>query len=168
MSRQILSTGARACYDAEGRTIPCRGSLQDAALWIGASAPEPRFAQTDEGIADRLTGLLWYPEPDLADRPTDWDQALLQVRELNRSSSRTWHLPNINELESLVDASRHTPALPRDHPFSRTEEVYWSSTTSGFERDWAYALYLHKGAVGVGHKTHTGFAVWPVADTTQE
>jgi hypothetical protein len=73
-----------------------------------------------------------------------------------------WRLPNINELESLVDASAHTPALPLDHPFTGLNDGYWSSTTSFFEPDWAYVLYLNKGAVGVGFKPGAEFYVWPV------
>jgi hypothetical protein len=71
-------------------------------------------------------------------------------------------MPSINELESLVDASTHTPALPLDQPFFDIAEAYWSSTTSVFETDWAYVLYLKKGAVGVGYKKNSDFALWPV------
>lgn len=76
-----------------------------------------------------------------------------------------WRLPNINELESLVDCARHSPALSLGHPFTNLSEAYWSSTTSMFEPDWAWALYLDKGAIGVGQKSGRHFRVWPVADT---
>ena len=36
--------------------------------------------------------------------------------------------------------------------------------TSAFEPDWAWALYLDKGAVGVGQKAGAYFHVWPVCD----
>jgi hypothetical protein len=80
--------------------------------------------------------------------------------DLREKTGTDWHLPNINELESLVDASQSSPALPEAHPFWGNPEVLWSSTTSGFEPDWAYGLYLHKGAVGVGHKRTARFGVW--------
>jgi hypothetical protein len=134
----------------------------------GAAWPEPRFACGERGVLDRLTNLVWYPEADLPGGNVSWERSLGLVRELNAVSDLEWHLPNINELESLVDASRHSPALPRDHPFPGVQDVYWSSTTSGFETDWAYGLYLHKGAVGVGHKTQARFAVWPVAESAGE
>jgi hypothetical protein len=44
------------------------------------------------------------------------------------------------------------------------QDVYWSSTTSLFEPDWAWALYLNKGAVGVGQKAQAHFHVWAVRD----
>jgi len=88
------------------------------------------------------------------------------VTELNRQRdvAYSWRLPNINELESLVDCSAHSPALPHGHPFTEVREGYWSSTTSMFEPDWAWALYLTKGAVGVGQKKGAHFSVWGVCD----
>jgi hypothetical protein len=53
--------------------------------------------------------------------------------------------------------------LPEGHPFSDVRDVYWSSTTSLFEPDWAWALYLDKGAVGVGQKRQARFYVWAVS-----
>jgi hypothetical protein len=61
-----------------------------------------------------------------------------------------------------VDADRHGPALPADAAFVEVREGYWSSTTSLFEPDWAWALYLRTGAVGVGQKAGRHFHVWPV------
>lgn len=58
--------------------------------------------------------------------------------------------------------SQHTPALPEQHPFTALQEAYWSSTTSMFEPDWAWVLYLNKGATGVGYKPGRTFHVWVV------
>ncbi|MBI4791951.1 MAG: hypothetical protein HY789_04280 [Deltaproteobacteria bacterium] len=38
----------------------------------------------------------------------------------------------------------------------------WSATTSFFKTDWAWVLYLEKGACGVGHKPGKTFFVWAV------
>ena len=96
----------------------------------------------------------------------NWQEALHYVNNLELplpEKSMRWRLPTINELESLVDCSRHTPALPGGHPFENVRDVYWSSTTSYFEPDWAWALYLNKGATGVGFKREKSFHLWPVA-----
>jgi hypothetical protein len=39
-------------------------------------------------------------------------------------------------------------ALPLEFPFESVQDVYWSSTSSLFEPDWAWALYLNNGAIG--------------------
>jgi len=116
-------------------------------------------------VIDRLTNLCWQQGADPGG-PATWAQALSVVEQLNERTgdSPGWRLPNINELESLVDCSMHSPALPAGHPFAALQDVYWSSTTSLYEPDWAWALYLDKGAVGVGQKTQAKFHVWIVRD----
>ena len=93
-----------------------------------------------------------------------WAAALAYATGLTLADYSDWRLPNINELESLVDCSTHSPALPSPHPFTELRDGYWSSTTSYFETDWAYVLYLKKGACGVGHKPGKSFFAWPVYD----
>ncbi len=166
-SRVLAATGQRRCFAVFGERVPCRGSGQDGELQQGArwSAAE-RFAVEGDVVRDRLTGLCWLRRGDLASGPVSWQEALDRVAACNRTRQagrRGWRLPNVNELESLVDCSQHSPALPQGHPFTRLRDVYWSSTTSFFEPDWAWALYLDKGAIGVGHKPGRTFFVWPVA-----
>jgi len=85
------------------------------------------------------------------------------VAELNREGADfIWRLPTINELEALVHCAAHSPALPSGHPFTDVQDIYWSSTASLFEPDWAWALYLEKGATGVGQKRFAQFSVWAV------
>ena len=62
----------------------------------------------------------------------------------------------------LVDADRHDPALPADHPFTAVRNHYWSSTTSVYDPAWAWALYLDKGGLGVGGKGGRHFHAWGV------
>ncbi len=117
--------------------------------------------QRDAVVVDRLSGLAWRREAYITGEPAMWAEAIAAVKQLDRGQ---WRLPNINELESLVDCSAHSPALPQGHHFTGVQEVYWSSTTSLYEPDWAWALYLDKGAVGVGHKPFARFGVWAVCD----
>lgn len=155
-------TGARKCYDERGSTLPCEENGQDGALRMGVPWPAPRFLSTKIGILDVLTGLTWHREASLGTQTASWNEALTAVDTLAKVSNLPWRMPTINELESLVDASTHSPALPDTHLFSGIEQSYWSSTTSSFETDWAYVLYMVKGAVGVGYKKNNDFALWPV------
>ncbi len=158
-------TGQTRCYDAAGGVIACAGSGQDGELRAGRAWPAPRFASVnDDAIEDRLTGLIWRRQADLTGAPVTWVEALAAVAGLNaRAGHESWRLPNINELESLVDCDAHSPALPQGHPFQDVRAGYWASTSSAFEPDWAWALYLDKGAVGVGQKRGPHFHVWAVS-----
>lgn len=163
----IPATGQIICYDTAGREIPCRNCGQDGELQAGRPWPQPRFENGGECILDHLTGLCWRRNADATRHPVSWEEALSAVTGLNsnaRGEQHPWRLPNINELESLVDCARHSPALPAGHPFEEVQATYWSSTTSAFEPDWAWALYLAQGAVGVGQKQGRHFSVWAVRD----
>jgi hypothetical protein len=160
----IPRTGQALCYDSSGKVIACAGSAQDGEFRHGAAWPDPRFEILQTGVLDRLTRLLWRYSANLTAQPVVWREALAAVAALNHAGTENfWRLPTINELESLVDCATHSPALPSSHPFVDVQDIYWSSTTSLFERDWAWALYLEKGATGVGQKRYAQFSVWAVA-----
>jgi hypothetical protein len=167
----LPKTGQKVCHDPFGREIPCQGTGQDGEQQRGFAWPQPRFTDLGETVLDNLTKLIWLKNADAGGKTMSWSGALDLISEINSRSlhgSNEWRLPDINALESLVDCSQAEPALPTDHPFLQVREAYWSSTTSFFETDWAWALYLHKGALGVGHKKGESFFVWPVRVAGQE
>lgn len=164
-NRMLPATGQTLCYGDQGEVVSCAGTGQDGELRTGLSLPAPRFSARKETALDRLTGLAWRRAAGLApEEGVTWHEALAAVTRLNAENDAGWRLPNINELESLVDCAAANPALPSNHPFAQVRDVYWSSTTSLYEPDWAWALYLDKGAVGVGQKSQARFQVWPVRE----
>jgi len=161
----LAATGQGGCYDAQGADIPCTGSGQDGEHRLGRRWQTGRFETPGDVVRDALTGLVWWRQADMTGERVRWQQALDFALAFNseNDSYTDWRLPNINELESLVDCGTSRPALPRNHPFSDVKDGYWSSTTSYFETDWAWALYMDKGAIGVGQKKDPHFYVWLVA-----
>jgi hypothetical protein len=160
----VPRTGQSLCYDTAGNAVSCAGSGQDGEFRYGVAWPDPRFEILQDGVLDRLTGLRWRRSAKLTPQPVVWREALAAVAALNQKGAGVaWRLPTINELESLVDCAAHSPALPSGHPVADMQDIYWSSTTSLFEPDWAWALYLNKGATGVGQKRFAEFSVWAVA-----
>lgn len=162
----LPATGQTGCFNVAGRSIACAGSGQDGEVRGGRAWTVSRFRVDDCEVRDLLTGLRWWRTADLYGEPVDWQTALRSVATFNAgvTGAKCWRLPTINELESLVDCSASKPALPGGHPFANLKDVYWSSTTSLFEPDWAWALYLDNGGVGVGQKREARFFVWAVRD----
>ncbi len=161
-------TGQIACYNEAGDVIDCVGTGQDSEYSSGSKYFSPRFEVGLNGVADNQSNLCWRQTADLCG-PVYWQEALAEVEKMNQQGdSADWRLPNINELESLIDCAKHSPALPSGHPFDSLQDIYWSSTTSLYEPDWAWALYLDKGAVGVGMKKHAKFHVWAVRNISKE
>jgi len=126
-----------------------------------------RFTVDGQCVHDALTGLTWLKDADSIGGRLTWQEALSGILALNRKHKedrQIWRLPNIRELESLVDLSSHSPALPNGYPFRNVQEAYWSSTTSIYEPRYAWILYMRDGFVGVGFKQRNDFHAWPVSD----
>lgn len=165
--------GARVFYERKDRYClvwPVAGNSSMLSWSRGneVDLPKERFVRQPENIiVDQWTGLSWLAQP-LRDGGSEqsgivaWSRALSLVGELAQATGLAWRLPDINELESLVDLSRAYPALSAGHPFTHLGDGFWSSTSSGYDPAWAYVLYLGKGAVGVGFKINADFLAWPV------
>lgn len=160
----LARTGQQHCFNERGEKETCTAGLQDGALQTGRIWPQPRFIPQPHGVFDRLTGLVWRQHADLTRQAVSWDEAVQAISSLNRQEPEPgWRLPNIVELETLTDCSRVNPALPVTASFAQVQTAYWSSTTSVYEPDWSWVLYLDKGAIGVGQKSGRYFYVWAVS-----
>jgi hypothetical protein len=149
----LPKTGQTLCYGAHG-LIDCTNSGQDGETQIGAAWPVPRFTDNSNGtVTDHLTGLIWLQDalcPALNPPPANgapqggrnWTGALTAANTLQSgqcglsdgSVAGTWRLPNVNEMESLVDLSQANPPLPANNHFLRFPldyPIYWTSTITG-------------------------------------
>ena len=125
-----------------------------------------RMETTGSVVYDHLSGLTWTRKAPRESSLLTWEAALEVASALNRQSfggRSDWRLPNIRELDSLVDLAGHSPALPPGFPWEAIPEGCWSSTTSVYEPRYAWVLYLRDGAVGVGFKPEASFHAWSVA-----
>jgi hypothetical protein len=168
-SNSIPRSGQDMCFSAIGAIVPCPDSGQDGALQMGAPWPKPRLIARRETVLDKLTGLQWTKLANQAGNTVDWESSIDIIKRMNEDKAfgfADWRLPNIRELESLVDAGSHTPALPHGYPFKDVGEFYWSSTTSTYDPHYAWVLYTEDGSVGVGYKSDSSFLIWAVRTAT--
>ncbi|MBF0524402.1 MAG: DUF1566 domain-containing protein, partial [Deltaproteobacteria bacterium] len=169
----VGKTGQTTCYDAKGNVIACAGTGQDGDKQAGVAWPSPRFIDNNDGsVTDNLTGLIWLKNANCFG-PKNWTDALCAANGLTSGScgltdgshSGDWRLPNVNELKSLTDNSRYSPALPTGYPFIGAGVglyAYWSSTTMAYATTYnKWNVYLNDGHLGSGTKAASGY-VWPV------
>jgi hypothetical protein len=145
------------------------GTRDDGALQKGVAWPTPRFTDNGDGtVTDKLTGLIWLKNANAFGQRT-WAQALSDANGLatgsagltDGSKAGDWRLPNVRELQSLVDYGRFAPPLPGDHPFTGVQtSLYWSSSTSAFNNA-AWIVNFYDGYVASNFKDFTYF-VWCV------
>ena len=127
---------------------------------------EGRFSDHSDGtVTDRLTGLMWTKNACPAASACNWFCALDAVSQLNAKKYcgyHDWRLPDVNELATLIDRSRHAPALPCSHLFFNVKIWYWTSTTTADYSNHAWRIYFFLGHIDYGHKHHMLNHVWPI------
>ena len=164
----VPKTGQTGCWDANGAPIDCAGTGQDGELQRGVSV-SPRFTDNADGtVKDNLTGLIWLKNANCFGSQT-WTDALTASNTLASGScgltdgsvAGAWRLPNVRELESLIDFGQLFPSLSPGHPFTEVQpNDYWSSTTSVFLPNYAWIVTLDGGTFNLD-KTWSNW-VWPV------
>jgi len=160
-----------------GQTLPY-ASGDDGTVQKGVAVSGPRFTDNANGtVTDNLTGLIWLRNArcDFGDAVTpafilSWSDALGVSNTLasgscglsDGSKAGDWRLPNVVELESLVDIAQAGPALPVAHPFSGVQSnVYWSSTTNARNTGSAWTVNFDSGLVLDFNKA-LSYSVWAV------
>ncbi len=146
------------------------GAGDDGALQKGVAWPNPRFTDNSNGtVTDNLTGLIWLEYPDCFGM-SNWTTALNDANTLNSgecgltdgSVEGNWRLPNVRQLQGLIDYGRYQPALPSGHPFIGVRSAYyWTSTTHAGSSSYAWRVGLDNGRVFYDVKANT-YYVWPV------
>ena len=161
---ELPETGQTTCYDTNGNVITCTGTGQDGDIKAGVAWPSPRFTVSADGycITDDLTGLMWVRSPDSVTRT--WQQALDYANGLSLCGYTDWRLPNVNELESLVNAEQSNSATwLNTQGFSNVQSyVYWSSTSHANYTNIAWTVNIWNGTVGIIENKFLYIYVWPV------
>ena len=145
----------------------------DDGYWkMGVAWPNPRFTDNGDGtVTDNLTGLIWLMDANCFEAAF-WADALDECNSLASGScglsddsvAGDWRLPNIKELQSLIDYGRGFPAVHYSHPSftSVQSEYYWSSTSRGARTGNAWSVDMGEGHVYWAWKESFQRHVWPV------
>ena len=138
-----------------------------------------RFTDVGNGtVRDNLTKLVWLKNAN-AFGQRNWTRALLDAKTLangsaglsDGSEAGDWRLPDVKELNGLIDFAYYDPALPNASGKSKWVDGdafigvqsggYWSNTNYSGNSASAWGVGLDDGGVYGGNKTNTGY-VWPV------
>jgi len=181
----LLRTGSTKCYDQTVVT-DCDGTGQDAETLAGVA-----LSYTDNGngtITDNATGLIWEKLDDSnlegiagihdQDRNVSFVQALEKLETFNTFAfgGRTdWRLPNIRELESILNYGNFEPAVGSIFNNNCTpgcttascsctgdSTPTWSSTPYHELPNYGWAVFFRDGQTGV-HPRNTALYVRAVA-----
>ena len=146
------------------------GDLKRGIVW-----PVPRFIDNGDGtVTDKLTELIWLKDATCFG-VRRWNQALSDANSLESGScglsdgskAAEWRLPNVNELESLVNAeeSNSAPWLNAQGFTNVQDNNYWSASTYANDTDDAWTVDIYDGRTFPNTKSGNLY-VWPVRGQT--
>ena len=142
------------CYDTGGTIIDCYETGQDGDIRAGIPWPSQRFTVTgcdNKCLRDNFTEMMWGRPHSVE---MTWEEAIVFANDLNFCCYEDWRLPNINELESLVNYNVPVPAAwLNTQGFTDVQsDFYWSSTTSAYDISTAWAVSMANGWMITGNK----------------
>jgi len=133
----------------------------DGHIQAGVAWPVPRFTDNGDGtLLDNLTGLVWLKDGDCFDSMI-WEATFVTARDFNdhpenypcadyvpAPDAGPWRVPNLNELESLVNAeATNQAAWLNGQGFTNVRpDLYWTSATARPENGiYAWMVDLDAG-----------------------
>ena len=141
---------------------------------ISYAAGEERFIFSDLTATDKVTGLMWTKDGNIAEKKLAWKEAFKLIEKLNKqkyAGYSDWRLPTKEELETLVAyaKSRGYRGYNRDINklfnkigFKDVQAfLYWSSSTYACITTSAWFVNMGDGRVDCYFKT-AAYYVWPV------
>ncbi len=153
----------------------------DASIHAGVAWPTIRFVDNNDGtVTDELTGLIWLKDAGCL-TPNVWTNAINEVNQLasgscgltDASIAGQWRMPNMWELESMIDESASNPAITAGNPFVNVSNgVYWTSTSYygglvGSPEAWAIRMsdgrYINDNTTNL--KNSGSLGLWAVKGT---
>jgi hypothetical protein len=103
----------------------------------------------EQVVSDSVTGLMWAKQYATGN---SWQDALKYCEGLTYAGYADWRLPDKNELASLVNYSRDSPASGFPDMAS---DYFWSSSSYAFNTYDAWGVYFDYGRVGSTGKSGT-------------
>ena len=108
-----------------------------------------QFSSTGDGtVIDQSAGKMW--QSDYSEGKA-WRSAMAYCENLSLNGHEDWHLPTIDELETIVDREKNNPAI-NTRFFRSASEAYWSQSNFDVSSDEAWVVFFDSGLSGFGSK----------------
>ena len=114
------------------------------------------FNKQNGVVTDSFTRLQWqddYSDNEEEIKSAPWIETFAYCENLTLAGQNDWRLPNINELSSIIDFTRKSPALNPIFEYIVPHGFYWSSTTIAGYSGNVWIVYFSNGRQGNYYKS---------------
>jgi hypothetical protein len=135
IAKAIRAEGYRTKTEGKGKKIVALESS-----FLSKFHSPDRFQKLEDGwVKDNLLNLDWSPS---SDKRMSWTEAKEYATE------QGGRLPEVDELASLVDRSKRSPAIDTKF-FSDTkiDDYYWTNTKVAGSSGYAWFVFFYRGGV---------------------
>lgn len=116
--------------------------------------PDRHYEVTDSGIIDHDNGILWH-SIDAIDKKAKYSfEAAQQFCESLQIDDRSWRLPTLDELYSIVTYEWHRPTLDTSIFGHMMHRYYWSDE---FNEQQSYVVGFKLGSVATSNKKNHSY-----------
>jgi len=115
------------------------------------------LSNASDVYVDSATGLMWQDNSDAKSIKKDWEGAREYCANLELGRYSDWRLPNIKELQSIVDVSHYKPAIKRGFKNVNTSDYFWSSSVYVSDTKDAWVVYFKNGRTNYYNKTDENY-----------
>ena len=136
--------------------VPTRSSVLMIDYNIPDNQADSRYTVHDDGtVTDRRTGLMWKQCAEgLSGKECssgsaesmDWDTAIEWAKRKSYAGYSDWRLPNVKELNSIVDNSRFVPSINVTIFPNTPPDWFWSSSLNNSNKNLAWFVGFSLGS----------------------
>lgn len=110
----------------------------------------------NETVIDAARNLMWSRAPLTRERKSfaDAEAACAACR---IGGFDDWHLPTVDELQTLIDRTRYNPAIDTTRFPATPARFFWSSSPDASDPDYAWIVNFYYGNVNLNPRRAHAF-----------
>jgi hypothetical protein len=116
---------------------------------------QPRYETTEEGVVDHDNAILWaHLDSHEKTEKRSYEKAQ-EFCEMSDLHGRSWRLPTVDELYSIVTYERIRPSVPVDYFGVMMSRYYWSDDALNDKQ--AYVVGFKLGSVATSDRSNRSY-----------
>ena len=104
-----------------------------------------RFVAKNGVVEDRVSSLLWQQKTGI--KKVSWVKAKLYCKNLKIGKIKSWRVPKVDELMTLVNKNSSFPSIYTKYFPDTISKHYWSSTVNKNDATKVWIVFFNYGYI---------------------